>query len=171
MWSYDAAMEIAPFRPAVRIVCVDAAGRILLLRWQDPYDGSFLWEPPGGGIDEGETPAEAARRELIEETGLDAAAITGVELAVHRDTCWKGHRYVGPEQFFLARFDTEEPAVRRDGLLPYEQDELERHAWVPWQELRAIPDRLEPPTLPTVLRDLDPQGPWAGGTGPAGTGN
>ncbi|WP_241027565.1 NUDIX domain-containing protein [Streptomyces verrucosisporus] len=44
--------------PAARVVCLDAADRVLLLEWRDPYDGSRLWEPPGGGIEPGETPRQ-----------------------------------------------------------------------------------------------------------------
>ncbi|OJF15212.1 NUDIX domain-containing protein [Couchioplanes caeruleus] len=62
-------------RPAARVVCLDAVDRVLLLHWRDPFDGSSLWEPPGGGIDAGETPLQAARRELAEETGLDPASV------------------------------------------------------------------------------------------------
>jgi len=39
---------------------VDASGNVLLLRWRDPGSGRLLWEPPGGGIEEGETPLAAA---------------------------------------------------------------------------------------------------------------
>ncbi|WP_435612247.1 NUDIX domain-containing protein [Streptomyces sp. bgisy159] len=62
-------------RPAARVICLDAANRLLLLHWRDPFDGTWLWEPPGGGIESGETPLVTARRERAEETGLDPAAV------------------------------------------------------------------------------------------------
>lgn len=52
--------------PAVTMVCRDEQGRVLLARHHD-YD---QWAPPGGSIDPGETPADAAVREMWEETGL-----------------------------------------------------------------------------------------------------
>lgn len=54
-------------RPAARVVCLDRDGRVLLMHWYDPISGTDVWEPPGGGLDPGETPLEAARRELAEE--------------------------------------------------------------------------------------------------------
>jgi 8-oxo-dGTP pyrophosphatase MutT (NUDIX family) len=36
------------------------------------YAGDWVWGPPGGGCEPGEMPAACARRELFEETGLDA---------------------------------------------------------------------------------------------------
>jgi 8-oxo-dGTP pyrophosphatase MutT (NUDIX family) len=151
------------WRPAARIVCLDAGWRVLLLHWRDPADGSWLWEPPGGGIDPGETPLEAARRELVEETGLDPGAIVDRYVDVERDVRWNGARYVGTEQFFLARFDAERPALVRTGLLPDEQQNLHDHAWVGVAELAALPDRLEPPGLAAVvaaLLDGDGDSPW-----------
>ncbi|MER7937696.1 MULTISPECIES: NUDIX hydrolase [unclassified Streptomyces] len=72
-------------RTAARVICLDAAQRLLLLRWRNPFDGAWLWEPPGGGIKEGETPLVAARRELAEETGLDPAAVRDRSVPVDRD--------------------------------------------------------------------------------------
>lgn len=141
-------------RPAVRVVCFDAGGRVLMLHWRDPHDGHLLWEPPGGGIDPGETPLQAARRELSEETGLDPAAIDDRFVPVARDTVWKGKRFVGDEQFFPAYFRTSRPVVSRAGLLPYEESSLIGSQWVACGDLTGLPDQLEPPGLPAVIESL-----------------
>ena len=54
------------------MMAVDAKDRVMLVRqYRMPAD-RFLWELPAGKSDEGETVLQAARRELIEETGLRA---------------------------------------------------------------------------------------------------
>jgi lipoyl(octanoyl) transferase len=58
----------APLR-TVSVVPVTADGRVLLLR-RAPDRGGF-WQPVTGRLDPGETAAQAARRELREETGAD----------------------------------------------------------------------------------------------------
>jgi 8-oxo-dGTP pyrophosphatase MutT (NUDIX family) len=152
-------MEIVE-RAAVRIVCIDEWDRVLLLRWRDPVDGSCLWEPPGGGIEPGETPLEAARRELEEETGIPGDTVTDRHVMVPRDVVWAGKRMVGQEAFFLARLREPGP-LSQAGLRPDETGIFQEHAWVSWSETDALPDRLEPPELVDVLRALDPQGPWS----------
>ncbi|MEV8017386.1 NUDIX domain-containing protein [Streptomyces sp. NPDC086554] len=147
-------------RPAARVICLDAAHRLLLLHWRDPFDGTWLWEPPGGGIEPGETPLMAARRELAEETGLDPAAVLDRSVPVDRDVQWNGKRYIGTEHFFVAQFADEQPSLVRTGLLPDEQVNLDTHAWIAWSDLSSLPDPVEPPQLPAVLGTLVPDGPW-----------
>jgi len=54
------------------MLAVDAKGRILLVRQYRLPAEAYLWELPAGRLDAGETPLQAARRELIEETGYRA---------------------------------------------------------------------------------------------------
>ncbi|HWE68037.1 MAG TPA: NUDIX domain-containing protein [Acidimicrobiales bacterium] len=51
-------------------VCVDAAGRLLLARAAPSISLRGRWFLPGGGVDHGESPADAVRREIQEEAGL-----------------------------------------------------------------------------------------------------
>ncbi|MGI9262550.1 MAG: NUDIX domain-containing protein [Woeseiaceae bacterium] len=60
---------------AIAIVPIDAEGNTWLVG-QDRYTtGKYSWEVPMGGSDPGEKPADAAQRELKEETGLTAGAL------------------------------------------------------------------------------------------------
>ncbi len=58
-------------RRVASVLLVDAQGKVLLqLRSEDAPASPGQWSFPGGGVEAGETPEEAARRETLEETGL-----------------------------------------------------------------------------------------------------
>lgn len=65
-------MEIPPcyYRVSVKALVLDDQKRFLLLK-----EDNDMWELPGGGLDFGEEPHEALRRELKEEMGLEAVSI------------------------------------------------------------------------------------------------
>src|SRR5690606_7419628 len=66
-----------PQTPALTTDCVvfDESGRVLLIRRKfPPFEGGFAL--PGGFVDVGETVEDACRRELKEETGLEAGDLT-----------------------------------------------------------------------------------------------
>ncbi|MBO3750972.1 NUDIX domain-containing protein [Streptosporangiaceae bacterium NEAU-GS5] len=146
---------MAVARPAARVICLDGSGRVLLLRWHDPVDDRTFWEPPGGGLDPGETALDAARRELREETGLPGEAVLDVWVPVRRDFRWLGVRYVTTEPFYLARFDGT-PDVLPAALTAQESGAYAGHGW---HRPDDLPEPVEPPDLEVVLRSLiQPEG-------------
>ncbi|MFF5843349.1 NUDIX hydrolase [Streptomyces massasporeus] len=68
-------MPSVNLRHSVRALILDEDDRILLCRFAIPEPaGTVVWAAPGGGIEPGETPLAALRRELLEEVGLTVNA-------------------------------------------------------------------------------------------------
>lgn len=147
-------------RRAARVLLVDAEDRVLLFEGINPDrpDEPF-WMTPGGGVEEGETDEEAARRELEEETGcvgipLGAPVWTRVG---HFD--FAGTSYRQRETFFLARVPSWE--VDTAGHNDEEQRCLLSHRWWPVEELYELDRPVFPTRLADLLADLLRDGPPA----------
>ena len=93
-----------------------AAGRLLVVRLRDPVTGEESLYPPGGAIEEGERPADAARRETLEETGLAVRIDRDVELVETYPFTWAGVEWLVTTHYFAASlvgaFDPALPVVK-----------------------------------------------------------
>lgn len=68
--------EVVEHAGAVAVVPVDAGGRVVMVRQYRHATGRYLLEIPAGGLEPGEAPEATAQRELQEETGFRAQAIS-----------------------------------------------------------------------------------------------
>jgi putative (di)nucleoside polyphosphate hydrolase len=135
--------EALPYRPCVGMMLVGNDDRVFVARRIDMP--SEAWQMPQGGIDEGETPRQAAMRELREEIGTDKADILA-ESPDWRDydlpdellgKIWDG-RYRGQTQkWFLLRF------TGTDADIDIDTEEPEFLAWQ-WAEMARVPDLIVP---------------------------
>jgi len=106
-----------PYRPCVGIILTNGAGQVWvgqrIPKIQDDSDAARLWQMPQGGIDEGEDPEIAARRELREETGVTSVTVLGrtadwlrYDLPEHLQGVALKGRFKGQAQLWFAmRFD------------------------------------------------------------------
>lgn len=137
------------YRPCVGITVINRAGLVWVGRRADApgeEEGrGAWWQMPQGGIDEGEAPVEAARRELIEETGIRSVEVLGetddwllYELPADLAAKAWGGRYRGQAQkWFAVRFlgkESEIDIVPPAGHKP----EFTEWRWVPMAEVADL---------------------------------
>ena len=126
------ATKNARIRFGCSVIIPDERGRILL---QKRTDGDF-WSLPAGGMEPGETPTQAAIREVREETGLEVELVRFLGLYSDPELCTvypAGNRMQLVGASFLARIIGGEMI-----------DSNEETAELRWFAPDALPDNMTP---------------------------
>jgi len=147
----------------MRTITRDIAGALLLsndgyvLIGKNVKGGVYedLWVIPGGGINAGESKEEAAKREILEEVGIDisAAKIEAISL-VQTGTTEKTLRDIGERvlvemTFYNFKVSIDQPA--KDIAIILEDD----FGHAEWVALAALKDKSYSPSVESLLRFLN----------------
>jgi len=129
----------APVKLVLVAACalIDADGRILLAQRPPGRSMAGLWEFPGGKVEAGESPTDAAVRETHEEVGLTVKAVGVLGQRTHPVT--------GREMVYVACEITDGAATLVD------TDELDDLMWCPVAE---VEERLSAGVFSPVLAYL-----------------
>lgn len=136
-------------RRAARIIVLDAETRALMFRFDVPGRPPF-WVTAGGECESSESFEDAARRELLEETGIVADPGPQIARMTPEFVTVEGEPVQADERFFLVRVaDTE---VSTAGHTALEQKVMTRHRWFTLEELENWYEALFPVDLAAMIR-------------------
>jgi putative (di)nucleoside polyphosphate hydrolase len=144
------------YRMGVGVMLLNARGQVLIGRRADVEGGA--WQMPQGGIEKGEAPRVAVRRELTEEIGTDNAAF------IAESPHWRqydlppalvgrawGGRYVGQRlKWFLMRFNGRDEDISVETRNP----EFSGWIWVPPDHVSDLVVAFKRPMYEAVLAEF-----------------
>ena len=145
------------YRRGVGVMLLNRNGLVFAA---ERIDTPGAWQMPQGGIDAGEAPVAAARRELTEETGVESVTVLAesrgwLSYDLPADLgarVWSG-RYVGQAQkWFAMRFDGAEAEIRIGGA----HAEFSAWQWLAPERLPALIVGFKKPLYMAVLAEFAP---------------
>lgn len=142
-------------RPAARLLALDPENRVLLFHFvfhEGALAGQKYWATPGGALEHGESFANAAKRELLEETGISAPI---GEQVLQKKTTFPtptGEYVEADERYFLVR--AVDNKVDESGQSPSEAHYMKNHRWWSLEELATTSDTVFPNGLVAIIEAL-----------------
>jgi len=134
---------------------IDSKKRVLLL-WHKRLK---RWMPPGGHVDDHETPEDAAKRECKEETNLDVEIMGEKSADLFKDNPHEGRMLKKPIAFLLENIpeslERNEPAhehmdflylarpLDENATMEHAEDESDGMRWFTKHEIEALDEKTE----------------------------
>jgi 8-oxo-dGTP pyrophosphatase MutT (NUDIX family) len=140
-------------RPSSRLLIIDPRDRILLFKFEQRQGllaGRRFWATPGGGLEPGESYAQAACRELLEETGLmvdDPGPEVGQRIVTF--ALPDGEMVRADERFYLVRVNV--PLISTERWTDVEREMMGAYYWWSADELLSTTEQVWPDDLPGLL--------------------
>ncbi len=136
-------------RRAARLIVLDPEGRALMFRYDVPGRDPF-WVTAGGECDPGESFEDAARRELLEETGIIADPGAQIAQMTPEFITVQGEPVQADERFFLIRVAKADIDTSRH--TETEQALMTQHRWFTLAELESWHEAVFPVNLADMIR-------------------
>jgi 8-oxo-dGTP pyrophosphatase MutT (NUDIX family) len=129
---------------------LDPTDRVLLIRYD--AEGYIFWATPGGAVEPGETDAEAAARELMEELHLRV----DLHGPVHNTVSRFHHegRYVENTDIFFAARTSLTTDMQCHAVSPFEAQAMQEARWWSVEELLNASEDVFPQNLAEIIGRL-----------------